>query len=131
MDYTTWKLIHVTAVILSITGFIARALGSATGAGWASSRIARVSRDVVDTTLLVAAIALAWIARLSPLATPWLTAKIVGLIVYIVLGSIALKYGRTRRVRASAAVAAIVVFAYIASVAITKDPRGFLVGWSR
>jgi uncharacterized membrane protein SirB2 len=55
----------------------------------------------------------------------WLTAKVVGLIGYIVLGSIALKRGRTRHTRVAAFAAALVMFAYIVSVAITKSPAGF------
>ena len=54
----------------------------------------------------------------------WLVAKIVGLLVYIVLGTIALKRGRTRRTRAAALIGAIATFGYIAMVALTKSPLG-------
>ncbi len=56
----------------------------------------------------------------------WLSAKIAGLIDYTVLGTFALKRGRTRGARAVYGVLAIVVFAFIASVARTHDPAGFL-----
>ena len=62
--------------------------------------------------------------RQYPFASGWLTAKVTGLVVYVVLGTIALKRGRTLRVRVAAWIAAQLVFLYIVSVAITKDPLG-------
>jgi len=62
--------------------------------------------------------------RQYPFASGWLTAKVTGLVVYVVLGTIALKRGRTLRVRVAAWIAAQLVFLYIVSVAITKDPVG-------
>lgn len=64
-----------------------------------------------------------------PFVHDWLTAKVLGLIVYIILGSIALKYGPTKPIRAMAWVAALAVFGYIVSVALTHTPRGFLLWW--
>jgi uncharacterized membrane protein SirB2 len=40
---------------------------------------------------------------------------------------VALRFGRTKTVRASAWIAALVTFGYIVSVALTKDPRGALI----
>jgi uncharacterized membrane protein SirB2 len=58
----------------------------------------------------------------SPLTHPWLAAKIVALLAYIVIGSIALKRGRTKRIRLVAWLTAQAVFFYIVSVAVTHDP---------
>lgn len=127
MTFAEIKLIHETAAAISIIGFIARGAGMLGGARWLARRSVKTLPHVVDTVLLASAITLAWELRLSPLATPWLAAKIVGLVVYIVVGMFALRLGRTRAVRATAFVAAVVVFAWIVSVAFTKDPRGFLV----
>ena len=57
---------------------------------------------------------------------PWIAAKIVGLVVYIALGMVALRLGRTRAIRAGAWVAALITFGYIVTVALTKDPHGAL-----
>ena len=81
---------------------------------------------LVDTLLLASAIALAWTLRLSPLDKPWVLAKIVALVVYIALGIVALKPEAPLPVRAASWVAALAVFGYIVSVAIAKNPRGFL-----
>ena len=127
MDYAALKLVHQAAVALSLAGFVARGAGMLTGASWIGSRSAKTLPHVVDTMLIVSAIALAWMLRLSPVNAPWIAAKIAGLLVYIALGVVALRAGRTRAIRAAAFVAALLTFGWIVSVAITKDPRGFIV----
>ena len=97
MDYAALKLLHQGAVALSITGFVARGLGSFAGAAWVRGRAARTLPHVVDTVLLLSALALAWMLRLTPGAAPWLAAKIVGLLLYIGLGMLALRPGRPPR----------------------------------
>jgi uncharacterized membrane protein SirB2 len=57
---------------------------------------------------------------------PWLTAKVVALVAYIVLGAVALKYGRTRGIRTAALAGALATFGYIVAVAVTKNPLFFL-----
>jgi len=130
MDYAAVKLIHQGAVAVSFTGFFARGLGALRGSRWVRGRAARTLPHIVDTVLLVSAIALAWMLKLSPLQAPWLLAKIVGLVLYIALGMLALKPGRSEVVRVGAFLAALVTFGYIASVAVSKDPAGFLA-WIR
>jgi uncharacterized membrane protein SirB2 len=122
MDYSMLKLVHQTAVALSITGFFARGLGSLADAAWVRTRAARTLPHAVDTVLLLSALTLAWRLRLTPAAAPWLGAKITGLLLYIGLGMLALRPGRPLTVRATAWVAALLVFGWIVSVAITKDP---------
>jgi uncharacterized membrane protein SirB2 len=124
MDYLLLKHVHMGAVSLSFAGFFVRGAGALRGAAWVRGRAAKTIPHVVDTVLLASAIALAWMLRLSPFAAPWLAAKIVGLVVYIGLGMVALKPGRPAGVRAAAWVAAMLVFGWIVSVAITKSPAG-------
>ena len=126
MDYGLLKTIHQTAVALSVTGFFARGLASLLGAAWVRGRLARTLPHIVDSVLLVSALLLAWMLRLTPASAPWLVAKIVGLLVYIGLGMVALRHGRTPALRAVAWVAALATFGWIVSVAITKNPIGFL-----
>lgn len=124
MDYPTVKLIHETAVTLSFVGFFARGIGMLRNASWIRHRLAKTLPHVVDTVLIVSAIALAWMLRLTPSNAPWIAAKIVGLVVYIAIGLIALRFGRTRATRATAWVLAMLTFLWIVSVAISKNPRG-------
>jgi len=130
MDYSTLKLVHQSAVAISLAGFVARGAGIWAGAAWVRARMAKTLPHVVDTVLIGSAIWLAVILGVSPANAPWITAKIAGLFAYIALGMVAFRFGRTPAIRGGAFALALVTFAYIVSVAITKDPRGFLA-WLR
>lgn len=124
MSLFLWlKLTHVGSVALSGAGFLGRGALMLRGSPLLQNRFVRTAPHVVDTVLLASAVWLAWLMRASPL-DGWIAAKIAGLVAYVVLGTIALKRGRTRRVRAAAFAAAIATFAYIVTVAVTHDPRG-------
>ena len=126
MDYSTLKHLHMGAVALSAIGFFARGLASLRGAVWVHSRLAKTLPHVLDTLLLASALGLVWMLQLNPFATPWLLAKILGLLLYIALGMLALRPGFSRPLRVVAWVAALLVLAWMATVAISKNPLGFL-----
>jgi uncharacterized membrane protein SirB2 len=85
-------------------------------------RWVKIAPHTVDTALLVSAILLAWQLDYSPLTNPWLATKIIALLLYIVIGSVAIKRGKTKRIRLVAWLTAQAVFFYIVSVAVTHDP---------
>lgn len=122
--YPLLKWAHVSAVVLSGLGFVLRYAFARPESAAARTVLVRIAPHVVDAILLATAIGLAWMLKANPLGIPWLGAKLVGLALYILLGTIALKRGRTARVRVGAFIAAIACYAYIVSVALTKDPRG-------
>jgi uncharacterized membrane protein SirB2 len=119
--YTALKYLHVTCVALSGTGFVLRGVWMMQGSPMLARRWVRVLPHVLDTVLLGSAIALAVMIGQYPLTHGWLTAKVLGLIAYIVLGTIALKHGRTRGIRITAFCAALLTFTYVVAVAITKS----------
>jgi uncharacterized membrane protein SirB2 len=127
MDYTTVKLVHQSAVALSLGGFALRGWASLRGQAWVSRPAARRWPHLIDTVLLGSAVTLAWMAGLAPWHTPWLMSKIVALLVYIALGVIALKPSVDPRLRRAAWLGALLSFGFIVSVAITKQPAGFLL----
>jgi uncharacterized membrane protein SirB2 len=129
VDYALVKAIHVGAVALSFCGFVARGIGALAKARWVRGRIARSLPHVVDTALLASAIALAWTLGLGPTNSAWIAAKTVALLVYIGLGVVALRPQTPPRARAAAWIGAIVVFCYIVSVAVTKNPRGWFAAF--
>jgi uncharacterized membrane protein SirB2 len=130
IDYPTLKYLHASSAFVSLALFLTRGLWMMATPERLQQRWAKVVPHVVDTVLLASAIALVWqLGGLEALrAQSWLMAKIVALLAYIVLGSIALKRGRTQRIRVAAFLAAIAVFGYIVSVAVAKSPWGF-VNW--
>ncbi len=120
------KAVHVGSAIISITGFVLRGVWMLQGSPLLRARATRILPHVVDTVLLVSAIALALRIAQYPFVHAWLTAKVLALLAYIVLGSIALKYGRSRRVRTLSYGMALGVFLYIVAVAIARNPAAGL-----
>ena len=125
MTYLVLKYLHITCVVLSGLGFFLRGLWMLSESALLKQRWVRVVPHVVDTVLLGSAITMLVISAQLPFAQGWLTAKLIGLVVYIMFGMMALKRGRTRKVRAVFFVAALAAFAYIVSVALTRSPLGF------
>lgn len=126
MSYLALKHFHVTCVVLSGSGFALRGFWMLTDSPQLARPWVKVAPHFVDTLLLVSAIALSLLSQQYPLAQDWLSAKVFGLFAYIGFGSVALRRGRSKPVRAVAWCAALSIFAYIASVALARDPRGFI-----
>ncbi|KAB7624418.1 SirB2 family protein [Alkalilimnicola sp. S0819] len=120
--YAALKHIHLLAVVLSIALFLFRGVLMLLGSRLLRARVLRVLPHGVDTVLLISALALAWqFYRWPAVGHDWIHAKLIALVCYIVLGTVALKRGRTLRGRALALVGALVVFAYIVMVALSKQ----------
>jgi uncharacterized membrane protein SirB2 len=119
--YSALKSLHLACVVLSGAGFVLRGVWMLQGSPMLARRWVRVLPHVVDSVLLASAIALAAVIGQYPLVHDWLTAKVIGLGAYILLGTIALKRGRTRTMRIAAFCGALLVFAYIVAVALTKS----------
>jgi uncharacterized membrane protein SirB2 len=118
--------VHVACAYLSIAGFALRGALMLGGSPLLQARFARVAPHVVDTLLLLSALAVAWLSGQYPFAQGWLTAKLLALIAYIALGTVALKRGRSKALRATAFVLALATVLYIVSVALTRSAYGFL-----
>lgn len=124
--YAEIKWVHVAAVLASGGLFALRGAAMLSGAGWYMAAPLRYLSYTIDTALLTAAMMLATVLHQYPFVHAWLTVKVLLLVVYVVLGSYALKRGATRAGRARAFAAALLVFAFIISVARAHDPRGML-----
>ena len=131
MDSGDWYLplrqAHLTLVSLSLALFAARGAGVLAGAGWPGGRLPRVGSVVIDSALLATGAALWLLLGLNPLEQTWLGTKLVLLLVYIVLGSIALKRGRTPAIRALACVAALATVASMVGIARAHHPAGWFL----
>ena len=125
--YPQIKFVHVACVVLSGSLFAARGLLALAGSRLANHAIVRYVSYAIDTTLLTAALMLTSILHQYPFVQSWLTAKVLLLLVYIVLGVFALRRGRTRTIRAACFIAALAVFLFIVSIAGAHDPRGLLL----
>ena len=122
MIYAAVKSVHVAAVVTSFGLFFLRGLWMMLDSPRLGLRWVRVVPHLNDTVLLVAGVWLAFELRQAPGAAPWLTAKLAALPVYVGLGMLALRPGRTKRLRMGAWLAALAVFGYIVAVAFTRSP---------
>ncbi len=116
---TTLKTIHVLAALVSILGFVVRGFWAWRQPHMLTNKLVKILPHVIDTVLLLAAIGLllayggAWVSA----SMGWLSAKIVLLVVYIVLGLVALKPWYGARVRVPAFIGAVAVFVWIVAIA--------------
>lgn len=124
--YLQIKMVHVLAVLLSGSLFALRGAATLAGHRWPMAAPLRYLSYTVDTVLLTAALMLFTLLPGAMFANGWLATKIVLLVVYIVLGTLALKRAPTPRVRAIAYVAALVVYATMISIARAHHPLGWV-----
>ena len=124
--YSEIRWVHICAVIASGSLFAVRGAGVLSGARWPMWAPLRYLTYTIDTVLLTAALMLVTILHQYPFVQGWLTVKVLLLVVYVLLGTFALKRASTRKSRALCYVAALAVFLFIASVARTHHPLGAL-----
>ena len=120
MLYTALKHIHVGAVIISFVLFFLRGVWMLRDSQQLRQRWVKIFPHVIDSVLLISALWLAVLIHQYPFVHAWLTAKVVGLILYIILGMLALRWGRTKRIRAIAWCSALLVFIGIVTVALNR-----------
>ncbi|RKZ90253.1 MAG: regulator SirB [Gammaproteobacteria bacterium] len=120
--YEIVKYIHVTAITLSISGFIFRVVLKLNNSPSQTKYWFKKLPHKVDILLLASALTMVYILGVNPLTTYWIAEKIIGLLLYIMLGMVALRWGRTKNIRIIAAGMAVMVFSYIVYVAHYKAP---------
>jgi uncharacterized membrane protein SirB2 len=126
--YLALRNVHITCAILTIALFLLRGGLMLTDSPWQRNVALRYLPHAVDTVLLTTALMLTTVIHQYPFAVGWLTAKVVLLVAYIVLGSIALKRGRTRAIRVTAFLAALATIGFLVTVARAHHPLGILAG---
>jgi uncharacterized membrane protein SirB2 len=112
--------IHALFAVVSGLSFFVRGIGHLRQQEWVQKKIVRILPHIIDTGLLVSAIALLVTMEISPL-TDWVLAKIIALLVYIFLGVMAFRIAKTIRAKALFWLAALAVFGYMFAVAKTHS----------
>jgi uncharacterized membrane protein SirB2 len=126
MAYNLLKQLHLCTIGLTLALFVLRGIWMMRQSPRLQARWVRIAPHLNDSLLLASGISLAILTRQYPLVNSWLTAKLFALILYIVLGTLALKRGRTQSQRIAAWLAALLVFGYMVAVAITHDADPFM-----
>ena len=129
--YAILKHVHVTAAVLSMSGFLFRACLMLRRSPMAEWRSVQQWPHVVDTVLLGAALGMVWVGGRAPFSEPWLSVKIACLVAYIVCGALALKRAPTDRSKRIFLVLALLFMANIVTIALTRDPWGLLAFFRR
>ena len=126
MSFMLLKHTHVTCAVISFALFFLRGIWNFNGSPIMGQGWVKVVPHAVDTLLLASALGMAYLIEQYPLVDAWLTAKFFGLLLFITLGSVALKHGKTKAIRIAAWLGAQVVFAYIVLVATNHNPLPFI-----
>jgi uncharacterized membrane protein SirB2 len=125
MTYHLLKQLHLATIAASLALFVLRGFWMMASSPRLKARWVRIVPHANDTLLLASGISLAVLIEQYPLVHGWLTAKLVALLLYIGLGTVALKRGKTRSQRIAAWLAALLVFGYMLAVARAHDALPF------
>ncbi|HEY3697802.1 MAG TPA: SirB2 family protein [Spongiibacteraceae bacterium] len=123
--YFALKHVHMLCAAISIIGFIIRGALRIGNSAILQRKWIRILPHIIDTLLLLSAVGLMFTIQQYPFVNGWLTAKLIGLLVYIFLGIVTMRIAKTQPVRITAYLLAIATFFYIGAVAVTKTPLPF------
>jgi len=126
MNYLLLKQAHISFALLSISGFVLRWTWLMMRSRWSQHRLTKTAPHIIDTLFLTTGLILAFTIEQYPFLADWLTAKLTGLLVYILLGMTAMSGRISRAGKVVAFLAAVSIYAWILSVALLKSPWGFL-----
>ena len=127
MTYYWIRQLHIATVVFNICFFSLRFYWMLYHPALAQNPVVRRLSQFNDTLLLAAGITMAVMSSQYPFDAPWLTAKLLVLILYILLGTMALRLGKTRRQRIVFGLLALMSAGYIVSVAISRTPASWLL----
>jgi uncharacterized membrane protein SirB2 len=116
------RQVHIACAVLSGALFCLRGGLRIANVAAGNDRLLRLTSYVIDTALLAAAVLLMIILQLDA----WLTTRVLLLVIYIVLGSLALKRARSRRSSVLALCGALLTYTWIIGVAVPHAPAGWL-----
>ena len=123
--YVFIRLIHSGCAVLSILGFAGRGYLRVSRGEVPQKFVYKVLPHIIDTVLLVSAILLVIMSGQTPFVSPWVTAKVTTLLVYIVLGILLMRLAATTTVRAIIYSLALLCGGYMMLVAVSKNPLPF------
>ncbi|HEY3432424.1 MAG TPA: SirB2 family protein [Rhodocyclaceae bacterium] len=123
--YPLLKYLHIACAFFSIVSFFLRGILHLSGSTVPTRSWVRRLTDLNDAFLLIAATGLVIVTGQYPFVAPWLTAKVIGLVLYIGLGIASFRLLRGFYMRLLAWLGALIVAGYIVSVALAKTPYGF------
>ncbi|PKH26435.1 siroheme synthase [Enterobacterales bacterium CwR94] len=123
--YPAIKHFHLLTVFITVSLFVLRFIWQQRGSAMLQQRWVRIVPHINDTLLLLSGAALVSITHFYPFSVQgaWLTEKLAGVILYILIGGVVLsRRPRTTKVRWIGFILALVVLSLIVRLALTKMP---------
>jgi len=118
------KIFHLAFILLSIFSFVGRIIISETHPAILKQKLFKIAPHIIDSVLLLSGILLVFQGQWLSTEHGWIIAKLFALLGYIGLGTVAMRHRGTPRWLAFTG--AMLCFAYIGIVAVTKNPLFFL-----
>lgn len=126
MNYAAIKHVHIACAVLSGSLFLLRGIWALRESAMLQQRWAKVVPHIIDTVLLASALTMVVWSGQYPFVQDWLTAKVFALVIYIMIGTVALKRGKTKTARLCAFICALAIFGYMVAVAVTRRVMVFI-----
>ncbi len=120
--YTILKHLHLTTIALSVLFLILQVVSHLFDHKMKDAKWLKVLPHIIHTVLLVSAVGLCIQLAQYPFVDAWVTSKLLGLVAYVILGVLAIKWARTNAMRVFALVGAIAWLVLTGKVAFTKLP---------
>ncbi|MFM8760849.1 MAG: SirB2 family protein [Polynucleobacter victoriensis] len=124
MSYFAIKHTHVALAVLSVALFVLRA-GFSIWHGKTLTRPAKVAMHLIDTVLFGLGCLLLYVLAINPFVTPWLITKLITIVIYILIGLLLIR-SKSKPVKVMSFLLCCVLAIFIFSVALSKNPQGFL-----
>ncbi len=115
----------MTSAVLSFVGFLLRGYWMMMGSRLLNAKLTKVLPHIIDTLLLATAVYLVTATQMYPFVVNWVTAKVILLVAYIVLGTVALKRGKTKKIKIGAFVLSVMTISAIFGIASAKPALAF------
>lgn len=126
MSYYLLIKLHIATALISLLLFLFRGVWVLRHGQINRPRWMKWLPHVNDTILFALGITLMLTTQQYPIDNAWLTAKLTALVIYILLGMVAMKWAKQRRSQFIAWLSALMVFAYMVGVAITRQTLIFV-----
>ena len=120
--YEMVKYIHLTTIILSVVLFLLRFALNTMQSPLLQKKWLKIFPHVVDTFLILSAATLCVILKQYPFIDAWVTEKLLALVMYIFMVTLALKLGHTSFMRSIGLIGALSWLVYAGMVAVSKQP---------
>lgn len=122
----TLKGIHVFCAYATGLGFLLRGVIAILQSPLGQHRIAKKLPHIIDTFLFSSGLLMAYSWSISPMAQPWLSAKLIALLFYIAFGLLMLRWGDTDRKRWIGLLGGLLTYIYIVGAAHSKSVLSLL-----